>query len=166
MHLRIGHSHFPRIVAAAAFAFFVGVGAVVSISALMPTRSAAETSASLNEAAAAANATWWDALVAGTPEAIAPVLAPEFQIMRADGSSYDRDGYLASQLVKVAAIPEFSELVATAEGDHLVVRYYANVEQTRDGVKVQAYAPRLTVYRKEGEKWLVVAHANFAALER
>jgi ketosteroid isomerase-like protein len=118
-----------------------------------------------NTDAASALNTWWGALVAGTPEALAPVLAPEFQAMRANGSGYDKAGYLASSLPKVAAMPQFAEMTATEQGDHLIIRYFVTVNETRDGKAVQAYAPRLTVFRKEGDRWLVVAHGNFAALE-
>ena len=31
--------------------------------------------------------------------------------------------------------------------------------------KVAGGRPRLTVFRKDGAKWLVIAHANFAVLE-
>jgi hypothetical protein len=110
--------------------------------------------------------TWWGALVKGTPEALAPVLAPEFQMMRADGSGYDKDGYLGSALPKVAAIPEFSQLVATERGEMLIVRYFVTVNETRDGKVLQKHAPRLTVFRRNGADWLVVAHGNFALLDR
>jgi ketosteroid isomerase-like protein len=118
-----------------------------------------------NTDAASALNSWWGALVAGTPEAIGPVLAPEFQMMRADGSGYDKAGYLASDLPKVVAIPSFREMNITEQADHVIVRYFVTVNETRDGKAVQAYAPRLTVFRKEGDRWLVVSHANFAALE-
>lgn len=160
------HRHSLRIWAAAAFAFCFGIAAVVSVSTLMPTRSEAQGVADLTAAAEAANAAWWGALVAGTPAALDAVLAPEFQIVRADGSAYSRAGYLASSLPKVAAMPEFRDVVVTADGDHLVVRYRARVSQTRDGVAVQADAPRLSVFRNDGGRWLLVAHANFAALEQ
>ena len=116
------------------------------------------------DAQAALNA-WWGALVVGTPAALDPVLAPEFQMMRADGSGYDKKGYLGSSLPKVAAIPEFSKSTVTGKVDVLIVRYFVTVNETRDGKKVQAHAPRLTVFRKEAGKWLVVAHGNFATLE-
>jgi len=93
------------------------------------------------------------------------VLAPEFQMMRADGSGYDKKGYLGSALPKVAAIPEFSKSSITEKGDVLVARYFVTVNETRDGKKVQAHAPRLTVFRRDAGKWLVVAHGNFATLE-
>lgn len=33
-----------------------------------------------------------------------------------------------------------------------------------DGRAVEALAPRLTVFRREGDVWLVVTHANFAQI--
>jgi ketosteroid isomerase-like protein len=128
---------------------------------------AAEMTAAEGDAAGlAANQAWWGALVAGTAEAVGAVLAPEFQIMRADGSSYDKAGYLAGGLPKVAAVPEFSQMVVTSHGDLMITRYWVTVAEVRDGRAVAAHAPRLTVFRKENDTWLVSAHANFAALEK
>lgn len=167
MKLSALNGHGPRTWAAAALAFALGIAAVASISALMPAVSEAQQSVTeLDAAGLAANQAWWGALVEGTPEAIGAVLAPEFQIMRADGSAYDKDDYLASQLPKIAAIPEFSQVAVTAHDDLLVMRYYVTVNETRDGMTVEAHAPRLTVFRKDGGRWLVVAHGNFATLDK
>jgi hypothetical protein len=136
------------------------------IYAARPLTSSAQTIADLDAEGLAANQAWWGALVEGTVPAIDAVLAPEFQIMRADGSSYDKQDYLASNLPDVAAIPEFSQMVVTAHDSLLVTRYYVTVNETRDGQVVQAHAPRLTVFRKDGDRWLVSAHANFATLEK
>lgn len=159
--------HGPMTWAAALIAFAVGIAGVASISAILPTVSEAQQPVlDLDAEGLAANQSWWGALVAGTPDAVGGVLAPEFQIMRADGSAYDKDDYLASQLPKVDAIPEFSQMAVTGHDDLLVTRYYVTVKETRDGATVEAHAPRLTVFRKEDGKWLVIAHANFATLER
>ena len=139
------------------------VATVVVAVALVLTQAVARAD-SATDSKVALNA-WWGALVVGTPAAIEPVLAGEFQMMRADGSGYDKKGYLASVLPKVAAIPELTATTATEAGDVLIVRYFVTVNETRDGKKVQAHAPRLTIFRKEGGKWLVVAHGNFATLE-
>ncbi len=48
----------------------------------------------------------------------------------------------------------------------MVVRYTLIVAETVGGVTVERHAPRITVFRREGETWLVVAHANFARLEQ
>jgi hypothetical protein len=140
--------------------------AALMIYAARPLTSSAQTIAGLDAEGLAANQAWWGALVEGTVPAIDAVLAPEFQIMRADGSSYDKQDYLASNLPDVAAIPEFSQMVVTAHDSLLVTRYYVTVNETRDGQVVQAHAPRLTVFRKDGDRWLVSAHANFATLEK
>ena len=109
---------------------------------------------------------FWTAIVAGTAKALDPVLAPEYQVERADGSGMDRTAYLKSELPKVAALPEFTSVNVTGTGDLLVVRYYVTVNSTRKGKVVQRHAPRLTVFRKQGDSWLVVVHANFATLEK
>jgi len=127
---------------------------------------AAEQSADLQAQGMAALQAFWSALVTGTPQALDPVLAPEYQIERADGSGLDREGYLKSKLPKIAALPEFTSVKVTGTGDLLVVRYYVTVNETRGGKTVQRHAPRLTVFRKQGDTWPVVAHANFATLEK
>ena len=109
---------------------------------------------------------FWTANVAGTAKALDPVLAPEYQIERADGSGLDKEGYLKSNLPKFAAMPEVSSVKVTGTGDILVVRYEITLDATRNGKRVQRHAPRLTVFRKQGDSWLVVAHANFATLEK
>jgi len=106
------------------------------------------------------------AAVVGTPQAFDPVLAPEYQIERADGSGLDKEGYLKSNLPKFAAMPEVSNVKVTGTGDILVVRYEITLDATRNGKRVQRHALRLTVFRKQGDSWLVVAHANFATLEK
>ena len=118
----------------------------------------------VNPAITALNA-FWGAALKGTPEAIDPVLAPEFQIQRADGSGLEKEAYLKSQLAKFTSIPEFTAIDVTANGDILVVRYQVSVDSTREGKTVQREAPRLTVFRRDGSAWLVVAHANFAPVE-
>jgi ketosteroid isomerase-like protein len=105
------------------------------------------------------------AVMSGVPEKVAETLAPEFQIVRADGSNYDAKTYPASSLPIIAEMPAIEKLNVTAMGDIVVASYFVNVNQTRDGMVVEAYAPRLSVLRKTGDTWLMVAHGNFAALE-
>lgn len=166
MHATAHTGQFRKIWIAAGTAFVLGIGAVFTVTAIVPVVYAQQSATDLDAEGLAANQAWWGALVEGTVPALDAVLAPEFQIMRADGSAYDKEDYLASSLPSVAAIPEFSRMVVTAHDDLLVTRYYVTVNETRDGETVQAHAPRLTVFRKEGGRWLVSAHANFAVLER
>ncbi|MEM7023071.1 MAG: nuclear transport factor 2 family protein [Pseudomonadota bacterium] len=96
---------------------------------------------------------------------IEAVLAPEYQIMRANGTGFSRADYLQGQF---AAVDEtfqwqFEDLVATTADNVLVVRYMLEIEETIEGRGVARRAPRITVFRRVGDKWLVSAHANFAA---
>lgn len=106
------------------------------------------------------------AVLSGEPDKVAAVLAPEFQIQRADGSHYDAKDYPDSVLPIIAEVPVIQDLVVSATGDSVVATYVVNVNETLDGSVVEANAPRMTVFRKEGGTWLVVAHANFAGIER
>jgi len=154
------------ILAAASLAVALALMMLVAPPVVAPAHGAEMSVGERDAAGLAANTAWWGALVTGTVPALDAVLAPEFQIMRADGSSYDKQDYLASALPKVAAIPAFSHMAVTAHGDLLVVRYWVTVKETRNGETVEAHAPRLTVFRRDGDAWLVSAHANFATLEK
>jgi hypothetical protein len=45
-----------------------------------------------------------------------------------------------------------------------VVRYILETDQTIEGIAVTGRSPRLSVFRNENGRWLIVAHANFAPL--
>ncbi|MBT5413166.1 MAG: nuclear transport factor 2 family protein [Rhodospirillaceae bacterium] len=104
--------------------------------------------------------------VAGGADGVAPLLAPEFQIQRANGVAYDRDGYIGKGVGTVHAAPDFAleNVVATGDDDIMVVRYLLVIDETIDGQSVAKSAPRLTVFRKIDGQWKVVSHANFAKL--
>ena len=108
---------------------------------------------------------WMGALVKGDKAGIGAILAPEFEIIRSDGSAYGKAEYLEKGLPKIAEQPKVDRLAVTGYGDYLVARYWLTLNETIDGVKSIAHAPRLTVFRKSGETWLVVAHANFARVD-
>ena len=101
------------------------------------------------------------------PEALAPMLAPEYQIMRANGIGYDRDGYLRKGAGTVSLQPDYSheDITATIYDDVMVVRYFLRLDETIDGNPVQRRAPRLTVFRMIDGQWKVVSHANFGATQ-
>ena len=107
-----------------------------------------------------------EAVISG-PDKVAPLLAPEYQIMRSNGVGYDRAGYIGRGAGSVNARPRYglSDIVATADGDLLVARYFLEIEETIDGKAVTRRAPRLTVFRKIDGAWKVSAHANFARTE-
>jgi ketosteroid isomerase-like protein len=148
------------------FAAVLAVAAVFLPAPLLPgsfSAAAEEASADLDATGLAAVSTWLGALVSRDAGTIAGVLAPEFQIQRSDGNGFGAAAYL-DNLPTLAAMPEIKDLTATSEGDILVVRYAIVVDETIDGQPVESDAPRLTVFRKSGDAWLVVAHANFARI--
>lgn len=106
---------------------------------------------------------WIEALVTGDPAVVETVLAPEYQILRSDGTGHDKASYLKA-LPKHMVRPEFSGIVATGAGDVMVIRYRIETDQIIDGKAVTGISPRLSVFRKENGRWLISAHANFAAL--
>ena len=106
---------------------------------------------------------WADALFTGDPAVVDKVLAEEFQILRSNGGGHDKAGYLKA-LPKQTARSKFSDIIATGNGETLVIRYKIETEQTIDGTPVNGISPRLSVFRKEAGRWLMIAHANFAPL--
>lgn len=124
----------------------------------------ASSGAAVSEAeATAAIMAWLDALASREPAMVEKVLAPEFQILRSDGNGFDRASYLGN-LPKFSSKPEIQDLVFSAGGDLLVTRYNLRLEQKIGDKPVQALAPRLSVLRRDGAGWLMVAHANFAQI--
>ena len=118
----------------------------------------------LTATARAALIAYTKATLAGS-KVLAPMLTPEFQIMRTNGVGYDREGYLARGVPSISAAPDFSheDITATRTGDILVVRYFLRINETIQGKPVKKRAPRLTVFRNVGGAWNVVAHSNFGA---
>jgi hypothetical protein len=102
------------------------------------------------------------ALASGNPKQVEPLLAPEFQLVRADGSSYNKSDYLKQSIPKILTIPEFTDLVATQHKDSVVVRLRLVVRELINGQEVQSGSPQLFVFRISSDGWKVVASANFA----
>ena len=115
-------------------------------------------------AALAALLPWIQAVAEGDRDAVGRLLAPEFQILRSDGTGYDKAGYLAA-LPQHLRMPEVRDVRAQGDGDLLVIRYAINADQIVGGQAMHGTAPRLSTLRREGEAWLMVAHANFARID-
>jgi hypothetical protein len=109
---------------------------------------------------------WLKTVASGNVAAVRAVLAPEFQITRSDGSAHNAGEYVRSGLPKTDNVPVADRLAITTNGDHMIARYWVKVSEMTAGKRVETHAPRMTVFRKSGDTWLAVAHANFAAAPR
>jgi hypothetical protein len=140
------------------------IAALAGISALVAAANsaAASTSISQQEALQALDP-WADALFTGDPVAVEKVLAPEFQILRSDGTGHDKASYL-KLLPQQRIRSRFSDIVATGTGEVMVLRYRIETDQAIEGKDVKGISPRLSVFRREADRWLICAHANFASL--
>jgi ketosteroid isomerase-like protein len=142
----------------------VMLGLVAGMSGLAALSQGADAHAGVSEAEAqGAIDSFFDALFSGDPAKVEQVLGPEFQILRADGKAHDKAGYLTA-LPNHKVRPASSNLKFTGHDDVMVVTYTVTSNQTIDGKAVEAVAPRLSVFHKEGDRWLIVAHANFAQI--
>ena len=103
---------------------------------------------------------WADALFSGDPAQVAQVLAPEYQILRFDGTGLDRASYLKA-LPQQKKRSQFSAITATAGADIMVIRYMLDTDQVINGQIVQGVSPRLSVFRKIDNRWLISAHVAF-----
>lgn len=124
---------------------------------------AAAQDAGLQAEGKAAVETWIAAVASGDEARVKAVSAPEFQIVRGDGSAHDLATYLVD-LPVLTGVPAMKNVFVTGTADTLVVRYTVDAVKDVDGTIVDAFGPRLTVLRKQDGKWLVMAHSNFSTV--
>ncbi len=137
---------------------------ILGLAAMAATSTARAAAAPVGEQQAlAALLPWIEAVASGDRAAVEPLLAPEFQILRSDGTGYDKAAYLMA-LPEHRRVPEVRDAMASGEGGSLVIRYAITVDGTVRGQTMRGTAPRLSAMRKDGGNWLMVAHANFAPL--
>ena len=105
----------------------LGLAFMAGIAALASTASASlsQIPVSTEEAQGAIDA-FIDALVSGDPARIEAILAPEFQVLRGDGKSHDREAYLKA-LPTYKVRPSTSDLKVTSHESMLVVSIFARV---------------------------------------
>ena len=91
------------------------------------------------------------------------LLAPSFQVVRANGGVQNKASYLSAppQIDRFA----IAKLRGTRHGGVLVASYQVTVTETIAGVEQPAtQAPWLSVFQWENGSWHLVAHANFGAI--
>jgi len=106
----------------------------------------------------------FDGLRSGEPKKVRPLLAPEFQVVRSDGASYDKEQYLTQSIPKIEGKPSFDDLVVTRNGAIVVARMRLKIQERLDGRRAEGGAPQLIVFRVTSQGWQVIAAANFAKL--
>ena len=92
------------------------------------------------------------------------LLAPSFQVVRANGGVQNKASYLANP----PKIDHFkiSQLRGTESAGLLVATYRLTVREIIGGVPQPGQAaPRLSVFHQTGGAWRLVAHANFGAVK-
>jgi hypothetical protein len=97
-------------------------------------------------------------------EGLQAFLSPAFQVQRADGSSSEKEDFLA----KLPVVNNFvlTDFRATQAGSTLIVRYLASVEGLINGRPyTPGPAPRLATYAWNGSRWQIAANANFNPLK-
>jgi hypothetical protein len=140
----------------------VALAGITALAAVATEADAAKMSVSQEEALKALDP-WIDAVVSGDPAVVEKVLAPEFQVLRSDGTGHEKASYLKA-IPQQRIRPKISDIVATRSGDVMVVRYRLETDQTVQGKDVKGISPRLSVFRRTAGLWLISAHANFSAL--
>jgi hypothetical protein len=90
-------------------------------------------------------------------------LSPALQIQRADGSSTEKEAFLAKLPIVINFV--LTDFKGTQAGSTLVVRYLATVEGSINGNPyTPGPAPRLATYTWDGTRWQLSSNANFNPL--
>ena len=140
----------------------LGLAGITALAAVATEADAAKVSVSQQEASKALDP-WIDAIVSGDPAVVEKILAPEFQVLRSDGTGHEKASYLKA-IPQQRVRPKISDIVATGSGEVMVVRYRLETDQIVQGKDVKGISPRLSVFRRTAGRWLIAAHANFSAL--
>ena len=105
---------------------------------------------------------FFTALKDGNSQALAALLSPAFQLVRADGTYADREQYLSNP----ATMNSFalSDFAVTSQGDVIVARFVGQTSEVINGTEYDKEpAPRFAVMKKDGDTWKIIAQVNFNA---
>ena len=101
---------------------------------------------------------FFSGLVQG-PAALEPVLAESFQLIRSDGTLYDKAAYLAG-LSRLSGY-KISDVKTTRSGDVMTVTFRSSFEGVVGGIQQTAESlPRMAVFHQQNGTWRMVAYAN------
>ena len=83
----------------------------------------------------------FDALRSGEPNKVRPLLSPEFQVVRSNGASYDKEQYLTQSIPNIEGEPSFDDLVVTRNADVVVARMRVKIQGRIDGKRAKVELP-------------------------
>ena len=101
---------------------------------------------------------FFSGLVQG-PAALEPVLAESFQLIRSDGTLYDKAAYLAG--ISRLSGYKLSDVKTTRSGEVMTVTFRSSFEGVVGGIQQTAETlPRMAVFHQQNGAWRMVAYAN------
>ena len=106
----------------------------------------------------------WEDIKAKNWKAVEDKIAEGFQSVHPDGPR-DRAGEIS--LIKNLNVGKIalSDLKSTANGDNIVVTYMISAQETIDLERLPTKpAPRLSVWKKAGNGWQWICHANLTPI--
>ena len=106
----------------------------------------------------------WEDIKAKNWKAVEDKIAEGFQSVHPDGPR-DRAGEIS--LIKNLNVGKvaLSDLKSTANGDNIVVTYMISAQETIDLERLPTKpAPRLSVWKKAGNGWQWICHANLTPI--
>ena len=106
----------------------------------------------------------WEDIKAKNWKAVEDKIAEGFQSVHPDGP---RDRASEISLIKNLNVGKIalSDLKSTANGDNIVVTYMISAQETIDLERLPTKpAPRLSVWKKAGNDWQWICHANLTPI--
>lgn len=137
--------------------------AVVTLAALIALPGAASASLESFDATDMELATEFVRLLKEDVAGLDAFLAPDFLLQRSDGSYLGKEAYLRNP----ARVDDYvvTDVVGRRVGNVRVIRSTLAVLESIDGVWVSSDPmPRLSTFIWNGERWQLLAHANFVAI--
>ena len=109
---------------------------------------------------------WFSAMIEGNTDKAKDMLAPEFIGLDEEGIARNKQAMLSKKMrLKSYKLTDFQ---FSQSGDIIIVTYKntGTEEMVGNQVTLNKPTPRMTILQKQGDKWLIVAHANLAPIKK
>lgn len=96
-------------------------------------------------------------------EALSEILAPNFQLVRADDTRETKESYLANPAqVNEYSLANLNAVVANlGTAPTLTVSFDISIDEVINDEHIKTTAPRLGTFQWDGQDWVLVSWANF-----